>query len=115
MKRIALAGLLLFAGSLRFCVHAEAPAPAIERKQTVSLRFSKHARQRMLERHVAPEVVLGIVETVASFKYYYQGRWKTGYYDPDKQIFIAADGAVVITVITDATPRYVAGLKSKKP
>ena len=41
--------------------------------------------------------------------------WKTGYYDPQKMIFIATDGGVVITVITDATSYYVAGLKKKKP
>ena len=39
----------------------------------------------------------------------------TGYYDPDKRLFIATDGHVVITVITGASRRYVENLKRKKP
>ena len=79
------------------------------------LRITKHARQRMSERGVTQAQVERIVETIPPFFYYHEGRKKSGYYDPKTRVFLAADGDVVITVIANATPRYVEKLKRKKP
>ena len=75
------------------------------------IRFSSHALERMAERGVTREQVLKVVQTAAPFRYFHQGQWKTGYFDAASGLFVASAGGVVITVFTDATPRYVERLK----
>lgn len=78
------------------------------------LRISKHARQRMIERGVTEQQVREIIETVEPFEYRHQRRTKTGYYDDKTRIFLATADGILITVVADATPRYVRNLKGKK-
>jgi len=93
---------------------AAAARPAAAQSKT-ALRFSKHALARMNGRGVTQPQVLSVVATQEPFQYYYEGRWKTGYYDPKSRVFVATNEGVVITVIADVTPRYIAGLKRKRP
>lgn len=87
---------------------------AVESRQA-PLRFSKHALSRMDERGVSALQVRQAIEKGEKFRYYHADKWKTGYYDPAARLFIATDGAVVITVFKDASRRYVERLKRAKP
>ncbi len=115
MKKLLLALLLLSPAFLPAPARAVSTDAVIKEKPARALRFTKHAEQRMKERGVDHDTVRGIIGSVEPFKYWHQGKWKTGYYDVQKRLFIATDGDVVITVIADAEPRYVDGLKKKKP
>jgi hypothetical protein len=116
MKRLILAALLLLLPAFAAPARAASTDAAVAKeKPALALRFTKHAEQRMKERGVDHDTVRGIIGSVKPFKYWHQGKWKTGYYDVQKRVFIATDGNVVITVIADAEPRYVEGLKRKKP
>ena len=93
-----------------------AAAPRSERKTDVrTLRFSSHALQRMTQRGVSRERVERLVAATEPFRYFHQGQWKLGYFDPPSGLFVATAGGVVITVFTDATPKYVERLKRAKP
>lgn len=92
-----------------------AEAPQADAPPSASFTFSSHAMARMLQRGVNMSLVEHILDTQEPFRYYHQGRWKQGYYDPDSRLFIATADRVVITVITDASPRYVARLKRSRP
>lgn len=116
MRRLL--SLLLGAGLLLGAAQpAKTAAPAAEqtRQAAVVLRFTKHALSRMNERGINESDVRATVDKGETFPYYHQGKWKTGYYDPDKKLFVATDHGVVITVFADATRKYVEGLKRKKP
>lgn len=119
---LLLAGLLLLPAWSAGRAQAASDAPSAEsapsaqrQKDAAVLRFAKHALSRMDERGVSELDVRRTIEKGETFRYYHQSAWKTGYYDPDKKLFIATDGGVVITVITNASRRYVEGLKRKKP
>ncbi len=114
MIRAALLAAVLLVPGARVHVRAQAQADA-PAAQAPQVRFSKHALARMAERGVNMSLVEQVLETRKPFPYYHQGRWKQGYYDPASQLFIATADNVVITVITDATPRYVENLKRKRP
>ena len=115
--KLAAAGLLAFSFGFAAAPAARAADAAAGQRQEAQapLRFSKHALSRMNERGVSPEQVRETVEKGETFRYFHQGRWKTGYYDPDAKLFIATADGLVITVIPNATRRYVQGLKRKKP
>lgn len=80
-----------------------------------ALRFSKHARARMEQRGVSEAAVRRIVETVEPFEYRHDGAVKLGYYDEPRAVFVATAQGVVVTVITNVTPRYVERLKGRAP
>lgn len=123
MKRLSslLLGALLLLPALRAPLAAQASGvtAAVEtpqrQKDSAVLRFSKHALSRMNERGVSELDARKTIESGEIFRYYHQGGWKTGYYDPAKRLFIATAEGVVITVITDASRSYVDRLKRKKP
>lgn len=92
-----------------------APGGADQTPAPQDVVFSSHALSRMLERGVNMSLVEDILATRRPFRYYHAGRWEQGYYDPDSRLFIAMADHVVITVITDVTPQYVARLKRAKP
>lgn len=125
LRALLLAGLILLPGAGGSGARASDGAAAVpaarssqagpRRREVAPLRFTEHARRRMEERGVSEREVRAAVEEGETFRYWHAGKWKTGYYEPDKRLFIAADGPVVITVITGASRRYVEGLKRKKP
>ena len=69
----------------------------------------------MAERGVSREQVLRVVRSAQPFRYYHQRQWKTGYFDAVSGLFVASSNGVIITVFTDATPRYIERLKRAKP
>jgi hypothetical protein len=94
---------------------SKSAAAEARHEDSVVLRFTKHALSRMQERGLSALDVRATVDKGETFPYYHQGKWKTGYYDPDKKLFIATDHGVVITVFAGASRKYVEGLKRKKP
>ena len=73
--------------------------------------ISDHARQRMLERGVTLEDVEKTLSKVEAFDYFHEGRWKSGYYDQDSQIFVGVVEGLITTVIPGASPLYIANLR----
>jgi hypothetical protein len=49
------------------------------------------------------------------FRYFHEGIWKTGYYDPHARIFAATDGSKVATVVNNVTPNYIRNLVGLGP
>jgi len=61
------------------------------------------------------EQVQKIVNTAQSFRYFHDGAWKTGYYDPVSKIFVAEAEGVITTVIAKVNPQYIENLKKLVP
>ena len=79
------------------------------------LQLSQHALQRMSERGVSLEQVQKVVNTTQPFRYFHEGAWKTGYYDPVSQIFVAEVEGVITTVIAKVKPQYIENLRKLGP
>jgi hypothetical protein len=116
MRALLLGVLVAFGGGALVAARAQGVverAAAVEKRQ--ELRFTEHARQRMEQRGVTLEQARAAAAFGESFRYFHDGKWKTGYFDEKQRLFLATDGGVVITVITKADRRYVERLKRKKP
>ena len=110
--RVALLAVLLCGG----VPSAQHPGLCRERGAAQSeIRISRHALARMAERGVSREQVSRILRVETPFQYYYRHGVETGYYDARSGIFVATADGVVITVIANATPRYIDKLKKAKP
>ena len=106
---------LLFALALGLSAGAAVRAQADLRSEA-PLRISKHALSRMDERGVSPGQVETLLKTVKPFKYRHKSRTELGYYDPESKLFVArGEDGVVITVITNASQKYVNKLKKSAP
>ena len=49
------------------------------------------------------------------FRYFHEGVWKTGFYDPASRIFAGSIDGELTTVIKDATQRYIDNLMRAAP
>lgn len=56
-----------------------------------------------------------MMKTIKPFKYYHEGQWKLGYYDPKTKIFVGRAGNDITTVIDDVKPNYINNLLKSKP
>ena len=76
--------------------------------------FSDHALQRMAERNISPDRVVNLLQNSKPFEYFHDGATKLGYYDKGSQLFVAQlKAGEVVTVITNASQRYVNNLTGK--
>jgi len=82
---------------------------------SAELKLSEHAVQRMEQRGVNIEQVQAVVAGNKPFRYFHEGVWKTGYYDPTTKIFVGSVNNVITTVITNVKPRYIQNLTGKLP
>jgi uncharacterized protein YuzE len=75
------------------------------------LRVGERAALRMTERGVS---ISALENTLAQtpFRYFHEGAWKTGFYDPSSRIVAGAINGELTTVINGATPRYIENLMS---
>lgn len=114
MKRLVLAlALLLPVWGAARAQGVVDRAAAVEKK--AQLRFTAHAKQRMEQRAVSVADAQAAVDFGETFRYFHDRKWKTGYYDEKAKLFLATEGGVVITVITNASRSYIDRLKRKKP
>jgi RHS repeat-associated protein len=72
--------------------------------------YDEHAILRMAERNVSVDRVENLLHT-KPFEYFHDGQTKLGYYDEASKLFVAQSKAGhVITVISNASQKYVNGL-----
>lgn len=77
-------------------------------------RFKWHAIDRLADRDISQEQVIEILHSIRPFKYFHEGRWKNGYYDPASRIFIGVWRETIMTVIDNVSPQYIANLKKER-
>lgn len=56
-----------------------------------------------------------MVSSQRGFEYFHEGVWKTGYYDPDRAVFVGTSGGQVTTVIGDVSENYIRNLQQARP
>lgn len=75
-----------------------------------TLEVSEHAALRMSQRGIHVDIVDDVVSSQRGFEYFHDGVWKTGYYDPNRAVFVGTYGDQVTTVIGDVTENYIHNL-----
>ena len=81
---------------------------------SADLNLSDHAAKRIAERNITES---DIKETMQQnpFRYYHGGEWKTGYYDPEKRLFVGqAENGKITTVIRDANQNYIDNIMRRR-
>jgi hypothetical protein len=71
-----------------------------------SFEIPYHALQRLLERDVSTDEIEDVLSQ-PSFRYIFEGEWRTGFYDESSQIFVGSVDGRITTVMTDVEPDYV--------
>jgi hypothetical protein len=56
-----------------------------------------------------------VVNSAQPFRYFHDGSWKTGYYDPASGVFVGVAENTITTVINNAKPQYIENLKAAQP
>ena len=79
------------------------------------LEVSDHAAQRITQRGLTLDAVEGVVTQQQPFRYFHEGVWKIGYYDPTSRIFVGTVDDTLSTVINNATPKYIRNLQVVQP
>jgi len=78
------------------------------------ITLNEHTLKQMQARNLGRTDVLNTIEKGESFKYYHEGVWKTGYYDPKSRVFVGTyKGEAKTTFKTDQN--YINNLKKNKP
>jgi RHS repeat-associated protein len=78
------------------------------------LRVGEHAALRMTERGVSiPALEKALSQT--PFKYFHEGAWKTGFYDPGSRVFAGSINGELTTIINGVTPKYIDNLVKAVP
>ena len=72
------------------------------------IEVSDHVLQRMAQRGVSIDQLQEALQ-LEPFRYFHDGTWKLGYYDPINRILVAVAemGNIVTTVITNVKPQYI--------
>jgi hypothetical protein len=83
--------------------------------EKVGVQFTKHALGKMAFWKIDQKQALNMIKTIKPFKYYHEGAWKLGYYDPKTKIFVGRVGNNVTTVIDDVKQNYINNLLKNKP
>jgi hypothetical protein len=76
--------------------------------------MSSHAVRRLFYRGVSLEQMNQALQ-FTPFKYFHEGVWKLGYYDPNTRVFIGTVNNIITTVISNASPQYIENLKRLVP
>lgn len=100
-------------GTARFVVDPSGQTRIFLRNGT--LEVSEHAALRVTQRGLTLDAVEGVVTNQQPFRYFHNGVWKTGYYDPASRVFVGTVDDTVTTVINNATPKYIQNLQAAQP
>ena len=85
---------------------------------SVFLKNGMEVEAHGIERIAFRSISLREVEaatTMAPFRYYHEGLWKVGYYDPASNLFVGTIDNVVATVIRPRNGNYLRNLKAARP
>ena len=78
--------------------------------------FSSHALQHLTQRGVPIDDVTSLLDdSSSSFRYFHDGAWKTGFYDPSSGLFVGTANGNVTTVIGNASQNYINNLMAAQP
>jgi hypothetical protein len=78
--------------------------------------FSPHSLQRLTQRGVPIDDVTSLLDDSSSrFRYFHDGAWKTGFYDPSSGLFVGTANGNVTTVIGNASQNYINNLMAAQP
>ena len=69
----------------------------------------------MAERGVSLNQVQAVINSAKPFKYFHEGVWNIGYYDPISRIFVGEAQGIITTVITNVKPQYIENLEKVVP
>lgn len=75
--------------------------------QKATVKMTAHAQQRAIARNITMKDIRGTITNGVKFKYNHGGVRKTGYYNPQTRIFVAARGKKVLTVINNVNRNYI--------
>ena len=75
--------------------------------QKATVKMTAHAQQRAIARNITMKDIRGTITNGVKFKYNHGGVRKTGYYNPQTKIFVAARGKKVLTVINNVNRNYI--------
>jgi hypothetical protein len=76
--------------------------------------MSDHALERMESRGMSTEDIEAALEQ-DSFQYFYDGGWRTGFYDASGGTFVGSVDGTITTVINNVKPSYIQNLQSAAP
>ena len=85
---------------------------------SVFLKNGMEVEAHGIERIAFRSISLREVEaatTMTPFRYYHEGLWKVGYYDPASNLFVGTIDNVVATVIRPRNGNYLKNLKAARP
>jgi len=85
---------------------------------SVFLKNGIEVQAHGIERIAFRTISLGEVEAATAttpFRYYHEGLWKVGYYDPASNLFVGTIDDVVATVIRPRNANYLKNLKAARP
>lgn len=102
------------ARAARFAVDSSRGATMYLHVGSKSFEVTEHAAQRMVERGVSIDQAEGVLARTP-IRYYHQGTWKVGYYDPKSGLFLGAANGRVTTVIAKASQAYINNLRRARP
>ena len=69
----------------------------------------------MRQRGLRTEEVYSVIQRTKPFRYFHEGVWKTGYYDPVTRIFVGQVGDTITTVMARVNARYIESIKGEMP
>lgn len=104
-------------GGLKFSVSGAGDATvSYETAAGQTFHFNPHSLLRLTQRGVSLDKATALLEdTSASFRYYHDGAWKLGFYDPSSRLFLGTLNGEVRTVIANASQKYINNLMAAKP
>jgi hypothetical protein len=84
---------------------------------TLVLEVSEHAAAALPQRGVSIHALDDLVTNTQGFRYWHDGAWKIGYYDPQAQLFAGTVGNRVTTVIQGSrvNANYINNLREARP
>ena len=98
----------------RFAVNSAGEATMFPSAGSGSLEVTEHAALRLTQRGISIDAAEATLKQ-QPFRYFHNGTWKNGYYDPGSNIFLGSVDGRVTTVINNVKPGYIDNLKAAGP
>jgi RHS repeat-associated protein len=76
----------------------------------LGVNMTNHALLRIAERNITLKQVEETILNGDTFKYFHEGEWKQGYYNPKTKLFIGSVGNRITTIIDNVKQKYIDNL-----